>query len=229
MSDNETPSQDPADAGSLAGVLSAVFKKQMQGVDGMLPAAVVRYDRQNNTATVRPLIQVMGTDGKSLGRSLLLAVPVLALGGGGFVVNFPLKPGDLGWIEASDRDISLFVQALAEAKPNTCRLHSFSDGRFIPDVFRRYVIDSSDADDMVIQTIEGNTRIVVRANAVDIKTSGDVAIDAGGKIGLAAAASITLAAPVVTIAGDVSVEGRGFMEHVHTGVEPGPGNTGGVA
>jgi hypothetical protein len=243
---NEHLSQDPADGGSLAGVIRFVFNKLLQGVDAMLPARVVSYDRQNNVATVQPLIQVIGTSGRGTGRAILARIPVLALGGGGFVINFPLKPGDLGWIEASDRDISLFVQGLSEAKPNTVRMHAFSDGRFVPDIFRKYSI--VDEGDMVIQTTDGQTKVVLRSDSVFVKAPNDITLDSGGTVNIRAGSKIGLQAPQIAIEGNLSmsggsasiesdtlniesvttIEGRPFMGHGHSGVTTGGGNTGGV-
>jgi len=245
---NEIPSQNPADDESLSGVLRSTFQKMLQRVEGMLPAMIVSYDRECNMATVKPLIQVLSTSGAGTSRAVLTAIPVLSLGGGGFTINFPLKPGDKGWIEASDRDISLFKQAQSEAKPNTLRLHSFSDGRFIPDVFGQYQISGEDESALVIQSADGETKIVLSETEIRI-TSPEA-------IKLKAAAAITLEAPQVTISagslamnftggGDgnttitaknmainadtITLNGTDWKTHRHTGVTPGGSNSGGVA
>ncbi len=158
---NNRPSIDPADNGSLAGTLRFVLKKFMQDVDGMLPAKVINYDRDTNRATVQILIQVVGTDGTIVSRPRIASVPVLVLGSGGFMVNFPINVGDYGWIYASDRDISIFLQSYEESQPNTERVKSFSDGMFIPDVMRDYTINAEDEDRMVISSVDGLTRVAL--------------------------------------------------------------------
>jgi len=160
MTDENIPSKDPADEGSLGGALRSVFRKLMQGTDGMLPATVVSYDRPSNMATVRPMIALLTTSGEMVKRAQVAQVPVLALGGGGFVINFNLPPGTPGWIEASDRDISLFMQSMSDDQPpNTLRLHSFEDGRFIPDVFAAYDVSEVADDAMTIQSLDGAVRV----------------------------------------------------------------------
>ncbi|WP_197328954.1 Gp138 family membrane-puncturing spike protein [Ralstonia syzygii] len=161
MSDNAIPSHDPANAGGLAGTLREVFKKLMQGVDDMLPARIVAYDRKRNVATVQPQVMVLTTENRTLSRPPLASVPVLALGGGGFVMSFPLKPGDSGWIKASDRDISLYMQSGNESGPNTQRLHSFADGLFIPDVMRGYTLSGEDEANAVLQSSDGSVRVAL--------------------------------------------------------------------
>lgn len=230
-SENEIQSLDPANEGSLAGTLMTAFRKLLQSVDGMLPAEVVSYDRQSNVATVKPLIQVMATSGQGTSRAKLAKVPVLALGGGGFVINFPLRAGDKGWIEASDRDISLYTQGGGEAKPGSLRMHSFSDGRFIPDVMSKFTVTGEDDGAMVIQSYEGGTKIVVREDSIDFVAD---------KLNLKGNESISIQAPVITqdgamtstgsanFEGETTIQGRSWLGHGHKNVQPGSGNSGGV-
>jgi hypothetical protein len=179
MTEPIIPAQDPADDASMASMLAYVIKRQLMQTDGMLPATVVAYDRASNRATVAPSVNMVTTAGASLPRAPLASIPVLALGGGDFCITFPLKPGDTGWIEASDRDTSLWLQGSgsAAANPNTHRIHSFSDGRFIPDLLGKYTL-APDADDaMCIQNKEGTVSIRVSADRIDLDAPGGVWIN----------------------------------------------------
>ena len=190
-----------------------------------MPAKVIEYDRAANRARVQPLIDIVTTDGTSNQRAQIASVPVLAYGGGGFVINFPLEPGDLGWIEASDRDISLFLQSLDRSRPNTYRLHEWSDSRFIPDIFRRYSI--SDAGKMVIQSTDGTTKITLSADTVEINAP-NVVINGGQatvNVPTTVTAFVTFTAPVVMTSG-LTVNEKSVADHYHGGVETGPGDTG---
>lgn len=162
------PSRRPADDGTLTGLLKFVVRKVGEGLDVQIPAVVVEYDRNANIATVQPLIDVQETTGEVSPRAPLANIPVLALGGGGFLISFPLQPGDKGWIEASDRDISLFLQSLEESAPNTFRVHTFEDGRFIPDVFNNYVISELDAANLVIQNLEGTVKFAMGPTGIAV-------------------------------------------------------------
>lgn len=137
--------------------------------ESCLPAIVISYDRTNNTAVVQPLIKYIMIDDTTASRVPMANVPVLALGGGGFFINFPLAAGDLGWIIATDRDISLFQQTLSEQPPpNGGPFHKFESSMFIPDVFRKYTINGADSAAMVISTTDGNTRISIKPGEIDI-------------------------------------------------------------
>lgn len=238
MTPHADPSMDPADDGSFAGTLRIAFEKLMQGVDGMLPARVIAYDRESNTATVQPQIMVLATNGRTTARAQVAQVPVLALGGGGFVLNFPLKPGDTGWIEASDRDISLYTQAMREAGPNTTRLHSFSDGRFIPDVMRAFNVASEDDDSVVLQSTDGAVCLALSPTRVRIRAPQEIQLDApiitmrAGAIAMQGEDGSTA---TVTARGNFNFEGAEFTHngknvgstHRHSGVQTGSGNSGG--
>lgn len=222
---NAPPSTNPSEEGTLAGLLKIAIGKSMQALDGMLPARVIAYDRATNRATVQPVISVVTTGGAKVSRAQVASVPVFQYAGGGFVMSFPLVPGDLGWIQANDRDISLFLQSLDEDAPNTARSRSFSDGVFFPDRMRQFTLDPEDADRVVIQSADGGARVAVGA--------ADVVIAAGGSVATMNAAGVQIEAPLTAITGNVTISGTlvvagiPFATHKHTGVTAGMGQTGG--
>lgn len=242
---NQIPSKDPASDGSMGGMLNSVIRKYMQRVDGMLPATVVSYDRVRNVAVVQPAIDMTTSGGVAVRRATLAAIPVLALGGGDFCITFPLQPGDTGWIEASDRDISLWQQA-AGARPtqaNTERTHSFSDGRFIPDVLRKYTVPAGRSADLVIQSLDGSVHVALSGDTVRIKAP-NVRVDADTLIRMEAptisfnATALQFNASNITSIGgagnfnitaaSIKFNGIEWGTHFHGNVQTGDGNTNGV-
>jgi hypothetical protein len=240
MSTPNIPSKSPAIDGDLGGALSFIFRKLMMKVDGQLPAKVISYNRMTNRAMVQPLISIIGTNGQRVGRAPIAAVPVLALGGGNFFVNFPLGPGDVGWIEASDRDISLYLQGAQQSSPYDGRIHSFENGRFVPDVFDNYTF-TPDASSMVISSLDGSTRIVIsegkinliapdvqiNSQTVEINASTSVTVNTGA-YNINATGSGTEVTGTVTLPVNTTIAGVPFPTHEHSGVQTGGGNTGGV-
>ena len=222
MTNPIVPSHHPADSGSLQGVLSGVNRKQEMKLDCQLPAMVLSYDRATNRAKVLPLIDKIMTNGQTRARATVASVPVLSLGGGGFCVHFPLSAGDIGWIEASDRDISLFMQSLKESKPNTLRLHSFEDGLFIPDAFRKYSFSSADSDGMVIQSYDGTVKIVLGPARIDLDAP-TVNINAAN-LNVTGAGAANFHIPV-KIDTTLTVNGKEVEDHYHSGVQTGDGST----
>lgn len=193
MAEATQNSRNQANDGFLSGALKEILGKFLAGVDDMLPAVVVVYDRDSNRATVRPLIQLLKTDRTLLDRAEVASVPVLNIGGGNGVLSFNIIPGDLGWIKASDRDISLFLQSEAaeDIAPNTLRKHDFSDSLFIPDQFKKWTIQAGDESAMVLQTLDGLERIAIDSNGVRMDS----------------ASRIKFTAPVIEIDGDIDHTG----------------------
>ena len=204
MSTQNVPSIDPANDGELVGALRHIINKELQNVNGMLPAKVISYDRQTNRATVQPMIMVVTTSDTTVKRAPIASVPVYQIGGGGFMLNFNLTPGDLGWIKASDRDISLFMRSFDHAAPNTLRKQSFSDGVFFPDIMTGYSIAGEDAQNAVLQNKDGSVKISLSQSGIKIS-----------------AASIEFESNTLTHNGTNIGD-----THTHSGVEPGAGNTG---
>lgn len=162
-------SRNQADNDTMPGMLRIVLTKFLQGMDDMLPAQVVSYDATANRARVQPLISMMTTDNRVVQRAQVASVPVAQWGGGSFVLRFPIKTGDLGWIKANDRDISLFKQTYQASPPNTQRKHSFEDAVFFPDTMLQAVaIASEDADNAVFQNFGGTVRLALWASLMKI-------------------------------------------------------------
>lgn len=214
MAENNNPSIDPADDGTLAGTLRLVLRKTLQATDGMLPATVVATDSNRQYVTVKPSIMVLGTDGSLTSRAQIARVPLFTIGAGNFVLTFPVSPGDTGWIMASDRDISLYLQSGNESGPNTLRLHSFEDGLFIPDAARRYTLAGEDANNAVLQSLDGSVRLalgpgLVKITATSVHMTGNLLVDG-----------------TITGTTDVVGGGKSLKTHTHSGVTTGGGVTG---
>jgi len=204
--------------------------------DGLIPAEVMQFDRETNVATVRPLIMWVDVQDQSIPRVEFAEINVLSLGAGGFHISFPLKQGDIGWIMASDRDLSQFKATLKEAKPNSGRCQKFEDGWFIPDVFRNYAISAEDAGAMVIQSTDSATRISIRGDNIKITSpvkvtvdtpltefTGDVKIDKK----LQVVDTVTMNKDAV-IAIDATIAGISVKGHGHTSSAPGTRTSGGM-
>lgn len=173
MSELQKPNIDQATDGELAGKMKDTLSKWLMTVDDMLPARVVEYEEATGLATVQPIVMVGTTSGQKISRAAIPGIKTLRLGAGGFFVRFPIKPGDLGWIKANDRDISLIMQSAGgEDWPNTKRLHSFSDAIFIPDTFKEWVIDGAYSDAMVIQSLDGSSVFSIGAGFIELKAGG---------------------------------------------------------
>jgi hypothetical protein len=171
------PSRNTANDDTLAGLMELVLTKFLQNTDDMLPAQIVAYDRTTNQAKVQALIQVVTTSAQIISRAQVASVPVLQLGGGGFVVSFPQAAGNTGWLKANDRDISLFKQQIQQTVPNTQRKHSFEDAMFIPDTMMQDVqLAAEDLNNAVFQNLAGTVKIALWSNLIKILAPAGVGI-----------------------------------------------------
>jgi hypothetical protein len=168
--------QSPEDYGDMANTLSKILANAFMKSENMLPVKVVSYDRVKNTAIVQPLIKIIMTGGV-YSRGQIGPIPVFAAGAGQFVMNFPVKPGDLGWILANDRDISQFEQTLEEGPPPTTRTHSFNDSVLFPDAIRNFDTTGEDGN-MVIQSLDGKIRISLGESQLKLSHPTKIFLDA---------------------------------------------------
>ena len=194
---NNNPSINPADNGSLAGSIKFAYSKMIQQTDGMLPAKVINYDRATNRVQVELLITLITTGGAQVPRPQIASLPVLILGGGGYMISFPLNSGDLGWVSANDRDISLFLQSYAQSPPNTERVKNFSDGLFIPDAMTGYTIDGADSDSLVIQNKSGTEKVTLGTAGIKVESAVEVEVTA--PLVTVDASTVSISSPAISI------------------------------
>lgn len=221
---NSKPSIDPADSGSLEGLLRHALKKHAQNTDGMMPARVLDYDRKTNRVKVQPLVKVQGTDGQVISRAPIASLPAYRFGTNGAIMSFPIHKGDIGWVMAGDRDISLIENSSYEEQPpNTNRMHSFSNGMFFPDSLKQWNIDKEDMENTVIATTDGSVKISL----------------GGAELKITSAQKVTIKTPETEIKGNVKitgmlnvdggiygVNGLSFEKHRHEKVKAGIDHSG---
>lgn len=217
------PNYNPANADSLAGVLKEVLKNYGLSFECSMPAVVKSYDRTRNVALVQPAIRIKKTTGETVDREAI-ELPVHCPSGGDIVLSFPLKQGDTGWIIAGDRDIALFKQSLTISNPNTNRQHRLAFGFFLPDKVNGINISQDNANDFVIQTLDGATKIVLGTSKVDVVTNGTLtgtcnsATITASQVDIVGNVSITgtLAVSGAATAAEFTAGGIPYSSHVHT-------------
>ena len=179
MSDNteiaqSISSENPADNGTLEGLNDFFQDKIYLHLEKVIPGIVQSYDSSTNTATIKPAITGIATQGAKVPKDVLNNIPVLQLGG---IFKFPVSAGMTGWLIASDRDISIFKSIKQETAPNTPRKHKYQDSFFIPDSINASTTANEltiDANGMAINLKPGQ----VGGNCL-IKIGGDSVITDG--------------------------------------------------
>lgn len=165
------PSHNPADENTLDGLNNVLIDKISMGIQNVIPAIVQSYDKVTNRAIVKPAITGVASQGQKISKEPYIDIPVLNLSGGGFVISFPIKQGDIGWLVACDRNISIFKQNLEESAPNDYRKHKFEDGFFIPDKINN---TPTKDNSLIIQNSAGTVSIELTETGVNISGITDV-------------------------------------------------------
>ena len=204
-------------------VFEHYIKKKTQNC---LPVKVTKVSKDRKFVNVQPQVKTVLSGDKVKSKAEIKGVPVATDGAGNFLMSFNVSVGDLGWIESSDRDISLFKQSYAEAKPNTRRMHSFEDGRFIPDIMTNFTIAEEDAAAVVIQNRDGSVKIALDENEIRVQQN-DIKITlSDGKVTGVAPSGFDLNGAKITPDGDViTASGVSLDNHPHNQAADSGGNT----
>ena len=182
-----------------------------------LPARVESYNASKQTVTVTPMVNryVPDGDGGFVSEKLpqLQDVPVAIMRGGGFFCAFPLQPGDTGQLIFSERSIGAWRATGAQADPGDVGMHTLDGAIFYPCIAPdNKALANADGTNFVLGSdASANARIV-------IKPSGE--IDAGAT----AANFVAMADKVLA---QLTAIQTALITHVHSGVIPGVGTTGG--
>ena len=141
------------------------------------PGHIISYDGTTRRARVRPAIDILTTDNRLISPPEIADVPVLFPAGGGYLLAFPLAPGDSVLLLFCQRGISEFKQAFTRSGPDRAGLFSLSDAVALAG-FGSTVISAASTTGAALQSAAGNDYIVLEANGIRIKSRGVVSIEA---------------------------------------------------
>lgn len=205
------------------------------GIWTAIPGIVTAVDLATMTLSVQPAIQGQVTDERGrvqfVNLPLLIHVPIQFPKAGGFALTLPIEAGDEVLVIWASRCIDAWWQSGGIQKPMETRMHDLSDGFAIVGISSvPNVIPNISATSVQLRNQAGTTY---------------VEIDATGKVKIVSPSEIELVAPLISIDGDVAVDGSievtgdvvadgevtgngiPLSTHVHGGVEPGGGTSGG--
>lgn len=164
------PSYNPSDTKSMAGAMRIFADYLLNLIETCQPCIVQSVDYSTNTVIVKPAINVSTTVGEYVQRDVI-KLTAWRFASGGFLIHYPIKQGDTGWIIASDKDTSLFKQEKAIADPNTNLKHQYSQGFYIPDKISGFSVSSDDTGRLVLQNESGSEKISIGASDTKLKTN----------------------------------------------------------
>lgn len=197
----------------LSEVMKRGVAQAMRQTRVAMPAVVVSYDGGSGLASVRVLIPDVSPGGETAEQPVIPAVPVSFPRGGGASVTWPLGAGDTGIVIFADRDIGGWAVDGDTSPPESDRMHSLTDGMFIPG------LGGGSTGDLVLRM--GSTTVTLTNDGVDIvgnvTVKGDVAIDGGLTTTGTTQSQGSISTDGDVVAGSISLTG-----HSH------PGDSGGT-
>lgn len=203
------------------------------------PGVVVSYNPATNRAVVRPAMPKRMADGTSLEAPAIHEVPVMwpvGSGGGanGVSFTFPIKPGDGVMLTYQQRSIDGWA-AGNNGAPQDPRQYDVNDAVAIPGL-RSQDVSPHPTDvelrfgQSVLRMAPSGAVELVSANGqrLQMQSNGTTTVmSAGGTLTLNPDGTATYSGGVITTDSDIVVNGISFLNHRHTGVQTGGGNTGG--
>lgn len=221
----------------------ALDSKQAQ-IWTALPAIVQSFDHVAMTCVVQPTISglLLNPDGtyKAVQMPLLLDCPVMFPAGGGVTLTFPIKPGDECLVIFASRCIDAWWQLGGIRGQAEYRMHDISDGFVFVGVRsqpRAFDVSTSAAQ---LRSDDGLAYIQLNPDTknINVVTPANITANAGDNITATAGGVATITAPSIVLNGNVQINGNlnisgttigngiNLNTHLHTGVQPGGGNTG---
>lgn len=182
-----------------------------------LPGIVQSFDPAAMTVSVQPAVQggVRDENGKSknVQMPLLVDVPVVFPCGGGFSLTYPIREGDEALVVFSSRCIDGWWQGGETAPPPDSRMHDLSDGMAIigPRSQAKKLNPAVDVENVQLRTDDGQAGLTIKPDYTIVAKNpqAGVTLTPEGVAEIAATTEIKLAAPRITIEGDLNWTGAG--------------------
>ena len=196
---------------TTTGALRTALQGWQRGIWTAIPGIVKYYSAADNTVTVQPAIRAVVVahdpktgDEKNTDVTLpqLIKVPVVQIGGGGFLVDFQPATGDEVLVVFSSRCIDGWWQSGGVQKQTEWRAHDLNDGIAIPGLWSVPRVPAGiGGGGIKLRTVDNSTYVQV--------TNGNVAIVGN-----------------LTVTGTMTNNGVNVgSTHVHGGVQTGGSNT----
>lgn len=175
--------------------------------------AVVKKVNSRDSVVVSPAVLLTNSDGLPVKWSDITTT-VLTPFGSDMFISMPVAVGDTGWLVGADFDTDKFKDGKKPAQQTVFGTHKYQYGFFVPDAINGYTVSDDDNGGIVISTLDGKTKIVLKDKKIELKTDEDLKINAKN----------------VTITGSSSVKinNINWLTHTHSGVTSGSSSTGGV-
>lgn len=224
-----------------------LFQAMAAEIRVAMPGVIQAFDAGTQRAVVMPCCtQQVNIDGAVSYVDLppILNVPVVVpfAQAAGLLITLPLRAGDEGLLVFADRAIDNIVQMGGVQPPVVVggetarpRAHALTDAIFIPGLITApQAVPGWSTDAIVIRDREGTTSLSLSPGKIEATDGAATATLEGGVVTINAPNGFFVTAPNIqigndgaTLPGDVEAGGISLKGHVHSGIMPGGGTTGG--
>ena len=192
--------------------LLAILKKQTgMSLRCAMPGIIENFNASEQTVSVYVAIrELIDTYGNLSWQDIpvLVDVPIVLPRAGGYVLTMPINKGDECLVIFADSCIDGWWQSGGIQNQVEIRRHDLSDGIAIIGLWSQpNVIPGYSMSGAQLRSINGSASITLTDDEI-ILSADSIKIAAGG---------------------NTIIDGKNFLGHVHGGVEPGGGTTGGVS
>ena len=176
------------------GAHEAFLDSRLLELHTALPGIIQSVDPATMTAVVQPAIMRVTKPGP-VALPLCVDVPLFYLGGGPFVLSFPITSGDECLLIFAERTIDGWFQNGSIQPPTEYRFHDLSDG-------------------FAFVGFRSKARAVTVGSACELRANGALimSIDASGNMDLAGNVTVHGSA---TVTGEVTGNGKHLSTHLH--------------
>lgn len=220
------------------------------------PGFIRSFDSAKQTVTVelaiREKLSFAGAPFEDVAIPILQDVPIFMPRAGNFVLTMPVTVGDECLVVFGDNCIDSWWETGAVGNQMDNRRHDLSDGFALLGVWSQpKVISNYSTDSAVLRNLNNDSYVEVKEDDINIITPTKVTVTAGSEVEVNAptvtvnATTVTVEATTVAVTGGTitltgssgvilsggglsKIDTKNFINHVHSGVQIGTGNTGGV-
>ena len=179
--------------------INMAIKKAIKELQTCIPA-IVKEVKGRDKVIVSPAVQQTNAEWETL-RWADILLPVYTPVGDKGIFSLPISAGDTGWIIAGDLDPSLFLQDPTKpARQNVFDRHDYQYGFFLPCKMKNFGIDSADNGGIVIKN--GDTKIVIKENEIEIKSNNTLKINANS-------------VNITSSGNSITIDGTNWKNHTH--------------
>ncbi len=155
---------------TYANVIRQVLDARVADIHTALPAQIVNYDGDTQTAAVQPMVRdfYYDTEGTLRTRSLPVLPAIVSFArGGGYFQSFPLVHGDTGLLVFCELPIDRWRSSGQQSHPINARRHGVSSAVFFPGLSSRAsALSETGMANGLLMGKEGGAQLLIDASHV---------------------------------------------------------------